>query len=692
MDLNRAGKRIRQLPQQIADRIAAGEVVDRPVSIVKELVENSIDAGSTSLVVEIRNGGKTYIRVTDNGSGIAAEDAELAFLRHATSKIRTASDLDGISTLGFRGEALASIAAVARVELVTRTEEDRTGTYLLMEGGQLAERSEKGAPVGTTLVVRDLFYNTPARMKFLKNDNVESARIIDLISKIALAYPQIRVRMINNGNTLFSTPGRGDRLTAIATVYDPNMAKKLIGVEGAGEQGLHLEGYISSPEQTRPNRKSQIFFVNGRYIQSRLLEECVSEAYRARMFEGRFPIAFLFLEVDPFLTDVNIHPNKREIRFDDETVIRSFVTETLKKALAIPEAVPEIHFRQERRQAPAEGGYGSASEGTPEKKAAITEQQEQLDIRKILRNRRADQETKIRSRAEVNVPFSESGSEEKAELTAGRAEGSAETSGVREQESTYQAGGACPGNVTVSPEKDAAGPETGTLSSKNGADTLKNSSSSLKNGTASENAPFRPAEPERVSGAFDIGGLRPIGIIFREYILCEDGEAFYMIDQHAAHERVFYEQFIDAFYGSEPARQVLMLPITLNTSLAAGSLSENWMRFLNASGFAVEEFGARTFIAREIPAYMDLKEAEEFLEDFTENVEKAGSFRDQRRVDRIITKACKAAVKANDALNDAEVAKLLKDLAKCRNPFSCPHGRPTVIRMTHSEIDRLFKR
>ena len=252
-------RHIVQLPRQIADRIAAGEVVDRPVSIVKELVENSIDAGSTSIVVEIRKGGKTYIRVTDNGSGISSADTETAFLRHATSKISSASDLDAIGTLGFRGEALASIAAVSRTELITKTAEERVGSYILMEGGIVAERSEKGCPAGTTIIVRDLFYNTPGRLKFLKSDNTEGALIIDLVSKIALAYPQIRVRMINNSNTLFTTSGRGNRLSAIATIYDPQLSKRLISVHAVSEQnGLELEGYISSPDNTRKNRRSQV--------------------------------------------------------------------------------------------------------------------------------------------------------------------------------------------------------------------------------------------------------------------------------------------------------------------------------------------------------------------------------------------------------------------------------------------------
>lgn len=628
--MNKADRHIHQLPSALADRIAAGEVVDRPVSIVKELIENSIDAGASSIVVEIRNGGKTYLRVTDNGCGISSGDAELAFLRHATSKIRSAADLDAIATLGFRGEALASIAAVSRTELVTRIEDEKTGTYIMIEGGRVAERSEKGAPVGTTLVVRDLFYNTPARLKFLKNDNVESARIIDFVSRMALAYPAIRMRLINNGNTLFSTPGKGDRLVSIAAVYDPNLARKLIRVNGEGPRGLFLEGYISPPDVTRPNRRNQIYFVNGRYVTDKILEESVNEAYRARMFEGRFPVVFLFLSVDPSFTDVNIHPNKREIRFDDEKVVREFVTSALKQALAIPEAVPSIRVRPDTE---AETPAGDR----PELK------QEELDIRKILRDRRA--------------------AEEQAVITQGRAEVSC---GAPSEEKR----GGDPAPAYPGPSADS--------------------------GFRAEEQParytFTPTPEKEVVRPFEIGSLEPLGVLFNEYILCTDGKALCMIDQHAAHERVFYEQFLDSFYSGESAGQVLLEPFTVTAGFAAGSLADEWMGFLRSGGFGIEEFGGRNYIVREIPAYMDLKEAEDFLTDFTEEVDKAGSFRDKRRIDRIITRACKSAVKANDRLSEAEIRQLLRDLDSCRNPFSCPHGRPTVIRMTHAEIDRLFKR
>lgn len=652
-----------QLPRQIADRIAAGEVIDRPVSIVKELVENSIDAGSNSIVVEIRKGGKSYIRVTDNGSGISSSDTETAFQRHATSKIRKVSDLDSIETLGFRGEALASISAVSRTELITKTEEERAGSYVLMEGGNIADRSDKGCPVGTTVIVRDLFYNTPARLKFLKSDNTEASQVIDLVSRIALAYPEIRVRMINNNNTLFTTPGKGDRLSAIATIYDPHLARNLIRVHAVSdENGLQLEGYISSPDNNRKNRRSQIYFVNGRYVKNRILEESVSEAYKTRMFEGRHPVVFLFLKVDPSFTDVNVHPNKKEIRFDNDELIRDFVTDALKKALMEPEAVPEIHFTKDKKHVPQmevdhQSGKGRKKPGENRRIPA------QMDIRAMLKAKRAE--------------------EEKTEYANGRGETSGKSSP-----------GKHPGIPSRDPDESGSEGKTEAVVSGGNpaAEDPAAGRNRLSGGPDGPENYFNEETDRPQHLPFDVSVIRPVGVIFNEYILGCDEDTLYMIDQHAAHERIFYERLTESFYRQQKGSQVIAVPLTIKTSFAAGSLADQWMDFLGKIGFAVEEFGQRTYIVREIPSFMDLDEAEAFLKDFTEEAGATGSFSDSRQRARIVTRSCKSAVKANDRLSPDEVKALIRDLAACRNPFSCPHGRPTIIRMKHSEIDRLFRR
>lgn len=641
-------KKIHELPKQMADKIAAGEVVDRPVSIVKELVENSIDAGASSIAVEIKNGGKTYIRVTDNGCGIASDETELAFKRHATSKLSTVRDLNAISTLGFRGEALASISAVSRVELITKTADAETGTSLRIEGGETSSAEPTGCPQGTTIIVKDLFFNTPARMKFLKKDNTESALIIDFISKMALAYPDIRVRLINNGNTLFATQGRGDMFNTIATIYDPAMAKKLIHFKEGTENGITVSGYISSPDETRANRKNQIFFVNGRYIQSKLLEKCVSDGYREKVFEGRYPVVFLFIKLPPEQTDVNIHPNKKEIRFDDENIIREFVTQAIRGALTVPEAVPEFTFKKEKERMDAavkEKQQLSAGRapGAKNDVTGIRTKQQQLDIKNILRQKRAEEEAASYS------------------------------TGISPSSGSYAINAGKPAQKPdgPSPVQDKRKPDTR---------------------TATKQQLFAPHTEPAPRRPFDISAILPIGSVFAEFILGCDDDSFYMVDQHAAHERVFYEKLTKEFYGQQTASQIMALPIQINVSPAVKNAEDDWLPFLRGVGFSVEEFGPRAYAVKEIPAYMTAQESERFIKDFCDSLDEPGAFRDKRRADKIITRACKSAVKANDRLDTAEINQLLKDLAQCDNPFSCPHGRPTVIRMKKTEIEALFKR
>ena len=622
----RSRRRIRSLDKHVADRIAAGEVVDRPLSIVKELVENSIDAGADSITLEIKNGGKTFIRVTDNGCGIQSEDIEIAFLRHSTSKIETDSDLSGIETLGFRGEALASIAAVTRTQMITKTPEEVTGTRIGIEGGSVTEKVPVGAADGTTIIVRDLFYNTPARLKFLKKDHTESGLIIDFICRMTLAYPSVRFRLINNGKMMFHTSGKGDVLENIFAVFGKETAENLIPFEGE-EEGLRVSGYISNPTYTRSSRRNQFYFVNGRNVADKIIEEAVTLGYGDKIFENRYPVAYIFLDVPPETVDVNVHPNKKEVRFDEPDKVRElirrsifeklntrdgvgrFTEETILKEKILPDDPKTLVVREEpapfRRPLPG----GNTPEGTQEKMGI-----EVISLRKP---------------------------------GEGRAR-PAESTAVRRPEEPW------------------------------------------------EERPFAAQDPRtnnRDNRPFDLSSLTVLGVVFLTYIAAYDEEYFYLIDQHAAHERVFYEQFLDAFYRQESAPQILMAPIIKETGLKfAASGETGWMEFLNRSGFQVEEFGGRSLKVSAIPSYMDLSEAERFLDDYMDSVSDSTDFKDQKTLDRIILHSCKAAVKANDRLGLEEVRALLQALSKCSNPFSCPHGRPAIIRMGKREMEKMFKR
>lgn len=691
-------QKIAELPKQLADKIAAGEVVDRPLSIVKELVENSIDAGADFITVEIKHGGKSYIRVTDNGCGIPKEEVELAFKRHATSKISRMKDLDAIETLGFRGEALASIAAVSRTEIITKSPDEEIGTCVVNEGGVISSVSDTGCPDGMTIVVRDLFYNTPAREKFLKKDNTESSLIIDFISKIALAYPGVRVRLINNGNTLFTTPGRGDRFSSIATVYDPHTAEKMIKISDTDSDILHLEGYISPPEFTRMNRKNQIFFVNGRYVQSKVLERAVSDAYRQRLFEGRYPVVFLFLDIRPELLDVNIHPNKKEVRFDDDEKVYDFVTQAIKRGLKEKEAVGSITFKKDAKESASDGKKPS---GWPSAGKKQGEDQKQIDIRTILREKRSEQESASLSPQSggASVPqqsrgknrtvpvsdASDSSGELKAESKADRVTSAAETAADYTVSKNTEAFGASFSEKDIS--KDTSGVSTPVSSKEQKSDSESGFSSPEAGGQK-----FIPDNPPAEYVPFDVSEIRPVGTIFATYILGVSDDTFYMIDQHAAHERIFYEKLTREFYGQQKASQTIAIPIKIDVSHAVKNRESEWIGFLRSIGFEIEEFGPKNYAVKAFPMYMNYEEAEAFLSDFFDSLDEPGAFRDKRTADKIITRACKSAVKANDKLDAAEVSQLIRDLASAANPFSCPHGRPTIIKMTKREIEALFKR
>lgn len=610
---------IHELPQAVTEKIAAGEVIERPVSIVKELLENAIDAGSTSVTVEIKNGGKSYIRVTDNGCGIPKEEAELAFRRHATSKIDDASDLEHIETLGFRGEALASIAAVSRTELITKTAEEKSGYKIYIQGGKTAQKGETGCPDGTTLVVSDLFYNTPARMKFLKGDHTESSLIIDFVSRMALAYPAIRIRMINNGSVLFSTPGKGDIYTNILTIYSRQIGEHLIRVEGESEE-MRLIAYVSPPQQSRTNRRHQIFFVNGRSVTSKTLAEGVAEAYREKLFDGRYPIAFLFLSVLPEKLDVNIHPNKKEVRFDEETQVKTFVTETILRALSTEDAIPEIRRDDilkrndlfKRKEWKADFGENT-----------------KIDIKSFLSTRDRNGQEKKETAAAQKMP--DTVESEKPMTT------------VAEDRAEY---GTVP-LITVDP-------------------------------------------PEKIP--FDIHALRPTGVIFDTYITAVDENNFYLIDQHAAHERIFYERLMAEYNREEAHSQMLLTSFLVDVPFSVRSETADFLLCLAKLGYRLEEFGQKAYVVKEIPIGMELAEAEEFLNYFLDNISEDFSLREPKKVEKIIMRSCKSAVKSHDHLKQEEVQALLSDLAEMRNPFSCPHGRPTFIKLSKYEIEKLFKR
>ena len=588
---------IRVLDSFTADKIAAGEVIERPVSAVKELVENSIDAGASQIIVEIRGGGKSYIRITDDGCGIAADEAETAFLRHATSKISSISDLDEITSLGFRGEALASIAAVSRLTMVSRTEDAAAGIRLIMHGGQVISAEKTGANKGTTIIVEDLFYNTPARRKFMKSDAREASAVIELIQQYAVCYAGIRFMMINSGQTVFTTSGDGDVLGAVDALYPDMRARRMIPLEGGS-----ISGYVSDPGTTRTNRKGQLFFVNGRLVDSAVIERGLIDGYSGRIFSGH-PLAVLFIEQDPRDIDVNIHPGKREIRFLRQDEVRESITQAVSRAVMSGMGIPEAFA----------AGTETVSEpaAANKERTETGEESEQTSIRDYLRDlERSPAENPSRSADAYNSAI------------------------VKEDMLSFESSSPAP---------------------------------------------------------FDFSELVFKGYVFDTYIIMQGSDSLYIFDQHAAHERIFYEKFMEGYSNSSHIPQPVLTPFTINVSADVYLNERQDLDGLRRIGYDIEDFGDRTFMVRGVPKYMTLEEAEGFAKGWFEGTDGIRGGNDAVR-DKLIMRSCKSAVKANDSLSELEINDLMRRLAGCANPFSCPHGRPTFIKVTSYDIERSFRR
>ena len=646
---------IRILDEFIADKIAAGEVIERPLSIVKELIENSIDAGSSQIVIEIKNGGKSYIRVTDNGSGIVSDEIELAFERHATGKISKLSDLDHINTLGFRGEALASITAISRLTVYSKTADSELGTKLKMQGGTTVSIEKTGMNTGTTMVVEDVFYNTPARRKFMKSDAAEATVIIDMIQKIAIYYSHIAFRLINNKQTIIATPGTGDMLTTIQSIY-PSY-RELIEIDGD-----YVHGFISDPGSTKSNKRGQIFFVNGRYISSSTIEKGIIKGYGDRIFSGH-PICILFIEVNPETIDVNIHPNKKEIKFLHEEDIVKDIENAIKRVINSENTIPSA--------------MGLRSEGTFDTKASSAVDITASNAERLSSETYQDNSLKSDEKKSTQVNI-------KSFL--------ASKTRVSDITDTYTPDGLAESTQNCT-DTDSVKGGFEEANHNNSASNANNNDVKI-NDNAKDNAIIKKQIAIKAPNVqtLDFDSLVYKGYLFDTYIIMQSTDIAYLIDQHAAHERIMYERFITVYNNSEHVSQPMLMPFSIETSSDVYAAERFWMDDLARLGFDIDDFGNNTFIVRGIPTYMDRGEAELFIHTYIEDPESRSDRGNTTVIDKLIMRSCKAAVKGNNKLSTMEIEELIKQLSNCVNPFSCPHGRPTFIRFTLSEISHAFKR
>ncbi|HBY21200.1 MAG: hypothetical protein A2Y24_01045 [Clostridiales bacterium GWE2_32_10] len=599
--------KINILDNKTINKIAAGEVVERPASVVKELVENSIDARATAITVEIKNGGISFIRISDNGCGISKDEVTTAFIRHATSKIKDEGDLSSILSLGFRGEALASIAAVSQLEVITKEYNELTGIRVQIDGGTVIEEGEVGCPEGTTMIVRNIFYNTPARRKFLKTESSEAGYIDEIVSKMALGHPEISFKFINNNNVVFYTSGNNELNNVIFNIYGRDISKKILEVDDY-ENNIKVEGFIGKPEINRANRMYENFFINGRYVKSDVLETSLLEAFKPYMMIKRFPFCVLKINILPDEVDVNVHPAKIEVRFKDENTIKDIVYKAVKKVLENQTFIIDVPLIQNK--------------------------EEKVTYDNIL----------VKEAFEVeNVLLKES-------------DGDIIEGILPIKDVNYFQPDFIKQPVAVKIESEGKNEDK-----EDNLEIFKN--------------------------------YRIIGQIFNTYWIIEQENSMYIIDQHAAHEKVLYEKLIKQFRADNIVSQQLLQPMIVDVSMREKEIILNNMLVFKNLGFEIEEFGKNSFAIREVPIIFNKPGSSRFFLDIVdEMLSKEVSSLYQNKEEEIADMACKSAVKANDRMSVEESKKMLDELMKLDNPFHCPHGRPVIIAMDKYELEKKFKR
>ncbi len=628
------------LNQETIDKIAAGEVVERPSSVVKELVENAIDAGATAITVEIKDGGITLLRITDNGYGIPKEEIPLAFLRHTTNKIRSASELLSLHTLGFRGEALSSIAAVSKVELITKTKDALIGSRYVIEGAKELSLEEMGAPDGTTFFVRQLFYNTPARRKFLKSPMTEGNYIQELLERLALSNPSISFRFISNGKDRFATAGNGNLKDTIYELYGREIASSLIEIS-AEEESFSLHGFIGTPALNRGNRNFESFFVNGRYIKSGILSKSLEEGYAGFLMQHQYPFAVLMFDFADNGVDVNVHPSKLEVRFENSNVVYNTLLRTVHDALAHREDIDVVPVVEEEDEVIAE--------------AAPILRAEPFEASRLQSMKDSIVE-QIHKDTPYEAQYKEFYENKRKESVA--------------EEIVYHAPAANVGNPTiVQEEKVTPSPAVEEPVSK----------------PSYEQTSFFSEEAR--------ADHRIIGQVFGTYWLVEYDGKLYIIDQHAAHEKVLYEKTMARLHEKTMTSQMVNPPIIVTLSTQEEEAFEKYQESFETLGYQVEHFGGKEYALTAVPDnILNLDKRQLFLDAISACVELKEDKTSELILERIASMSCKAAVKGNHVLSMPEIESLIDELLSLDNPFRCPHGRPTIIAMTHYELDKKFKR
>lgn len=664
------------LDQNTINKIAAGEVVERPSSVVKELVENAIDAKATAITVEIKDGGTSLIRITDNGSGIAKEDIQIAFLRHSTSKIKSVEDLMCISSLGFRGEALSSISSVAQVELITKTAQSMTGTRYLIDGGHEKSIEEIGAPEGTTFLIRNLFYNTPARRKFLKSNTTEGSYISDLIEHLALSHPDISFRFINNNQNKLYTSGNSNLKDIIYGIYGRDITACLLPIKSENDF-LTMEGFIGKPQLGRGNRNYENYYINGRFIKSRVVSKAIEDAYSNFMMQHRYPFTAIHFHISSEMIDVNVHPTKMELRFSDNEKVYDIVFNTVKDVLSGRQLIPDVKIDEPKE-------HHNTEVLRPEPVTPI------MTRNSVPLPKPAVHQAPLTGEAHNEIPKSDtsrsvSSTEQVTKEEISRVEV------VKSVESKVENSTKA---LQVEPPKEtqASRPEPQN-------ERIPEPFEVRRNQVLREKKPeytYRQEdlfESRQLLAEESIKEHKIIGQLFDTYWLIEFDNKLYIIDQHAAHEKVLYEKFMAKLESNEVNTQMLNPPIILTLNMHEEEILKNNLETFADMGFEIEPFGGNEYAVRGIPENLYSLNSKELLTEMIDSLEDDNRSKTPESIKhRIATMSCKAAVKGNNKLSYAEASSLIKQLLDLENPYNCPHGRPTLISISKSELEKKFKR
>lgn len=679
------------LDSQTVDKIAAGEVVERPSSVVKELVENAIDAGATAITVEAKDGGIEFLRVTDNGSGMARDQLRKAFLRHSTSKIRQADDLLHISSLGFRGEALSSISAVSKVEVITKLKDDLTGTRIVLEGGVEKEFEEIGAPDGTTFIMRNLFFNTPARRKFLRQPATEGGYIADLMEHLALSRPDISFKFVLGSQTRFHTSGNGDLREVIYRIYGREIAASLVPIQ-TEKNGIAIEGYLGKPVIVRSNRNFEIYYINGRFIKSNMVARAIEEGYKEYLMQHKFPLCVLHITMNREMVDVNVHPTKMDVRFSDGINFMTTVSESIRLTLKNNEMIPDNILTDERERLREENALKKERERehTPE----IFEQNRNSSYR--VREESMYMAEKPKKQDFLQKPvwsrvIGDNDDEKNHVLTEKTSKTEilgteilkTDTSG----EDDFFVEAKDPWKESDTEQRDAGGKimETSADAGQN-ADIVPEVSEIKK---AEQMNLFE----ERIITASNRSRYHIIGQVFETYWLVQFEDKLFIIDQHAAHEKVKYERFMKRFHEKEMLSQTLMPPVVVTLTGQEEAVLKQYQEVFSSLGFEIESFGGSEYTLRSVPVDLyGCSERELFLAVLDELSQLPGKGSFQVIEEKIASMSCKAAVKGNNKLSLSEAEELIDELLTLENPYNCPHGRPTIIVMSKTEMEKKFKR